>query len=297
MNNIEIEAFLAICRNKSISKASEELFISQSSLSSRLKSLEEHLGCPLLLRSKGSREVTLTTWGQAFYDLALQYQEITSRMDSLNKSILVESLSVSTIHSVGTHLLLPAFERFCYKYPQIHLVIQDMWAEMACTSIIHGKTDIAFSTSKIQTSQIIATPFISDPMTFICSGQSDYPDTVDFGMLSTDKEVYALWSAEIDYWHSSSFGVNALPSLYVEFDEQMALFVSKYNKWAVVPKSVAKHMTTHYDIRECKTTFKIPDRHIYMLRGKDRAETDNIHRFLDTLNEVFKNNKYYSPLV
>ena len=54
MNNIEIEAFLAICRNKSISKASEELYISQSTLSSRLKSLEEHLGCPLLLRSKGS---------------------------------------------------------------------------------------------------------------------------------------------------------------------------------------------------------------------------------------------------
>lgn len=40
MTTEEIEAFVAICEAKSISKAAEQLFISQPSLSTKLKTLE-----------------------------------------------------------------------------------------------------------------------------------------------------------------------------------------------------------------------------------------------------------------
>ena len=76
MTHAEMEAFLAICRHKNISKAADELYISQTSLSARLKALEEELGYTLLLRGKGKREVTLTSRGQTFHGLALQYQSI-----------------------------------------------------------------------------------------------------------------------------------------------------------------------------------------------------------------------------
>ena len=48
MTNLEIETFLTICWHKSISKVSEALYISQSSLSTRLKKLEQEIGCQLL---------------------------------------------------------------------------------------------------------------------------------------------------------------------------------------------------------------------------------------------------------
>ena len=41
MTTEEIEAFVAICEAKSISKAAEQLFISQPSLSTKLKTLEQ----------------------------------------------------------------------------------------------------------------------------------------------------------------------------------------------------------------------------------------------------------------
>ena len=44
MTDLEIEVFLAICKHKNISKAAEKMFISQSSISERLKSLEKKLG-------------------------------------------------------------------------------------------------------------------------------------------------------------------------------------------------------------------------------------------------------------
>ena len=76
MTHLEIEAFLAICKHKTISKAATELFISQSTLSERLKTLEGKLNHTLLLRRKGIREITLTPEGHTFYKLALQYQEL-----------------------------------------------------------------------------------------------------------------------------------------------------------------------------------------------------------------------------
>ena len=291
MTSVEIETFLAICRHKSISKAAEEMIISQSTLSMRLKAMEERLGCPLLLRSKGNREITLTTWGQAFYDLALQYQEITRKMESLNRSILVESLNIAAIHSVGAHLLLPAVERFSRKYPQIHLTVQDMWAELACAGLISGKIDLVFSTSKIETAQIVASPFLTDPMVFLCSSASDYPETVELDMLSADSEVYTLWSAEIEHWHHNTFGSETLPSLHVEFEEQIARFCAEYGKWAIVPQSVAKDLAASYPVRQCRTAFPIPARSVYILRSRDRAGSDNILRFLDTLREVLSESR------
>ena len=75
MTHLEIEAFLAICKHKTISKAASELFISQSTLSERLKTLEGKLNHTLLLRRKGIREITLTPEGHTFYKLALQFRE------------------------------------------------------------------------------------------------------------------------------------------------------------------------------------------------------------------------------
>ena len=41
MTNSEINAFIVVCKEKSISKAADKLFISQSSLSTKIKTLEK----------------------------------------------------------------------------------------------------------------------------------------------------------------------------------------------------------------------------------------------------------------
>ena len=53
--------FLAVAREQSISGAAQSLHLSQPTLSTQLKGLEEELGKQLLIRgTKGSRKVTLT---------------------------------------------------------------------------------------------------------------------------------------------------------------------------------------------------------------------------------------------
>ena len=115
----EILAFLEICRCKSISKAAEKLFISQSSLSTKIRILERKLGYSLFIRGKGSRSVMLTDKGEKFLGLAVKYQEILEKMLALGRDGGSEKLRISSMNSLGTHLLTPVYERFMAENPDI----------------------------------------------------------------------------------------------------------------------------------------------------------------------------------
>ena len=120
----EILAFLEICRCKSISKAAEKLFISQSSLSTKIRILERRLGYSLFIRGKGSRSVMLTDKGEKFLGLAVKYQEILEKMLALGRDGGSEKLRISSMNSLGTHLLTPVYERFMAENPDIILEIK-----------------------------------------------------------------------------------------------------------------------------------------------------------------------------
>ena len=291
MTNMGIEAFLAICRHKNISKAADELYITQASLSARLKALEEELGCTLLLRGKGKRELTLTTQGQSFYTLALQYRDVMQKMNAVGYAAPSERLRVSAINSVGNYLLPAVLERFASEHPHIRLTVQDMEAELACLSIISGKTDIAFSTSKVETDQIVATPFMSEPFAVICAADAAFPAQVTREDLPLENEVYISWSAEYAFWRQTAFGSEEAAHIRLELMGQIGMFASMPGKWALVPCSVANHLCTYNGLRQCTPLFPIPQRSIYVLRHRDNAESPAILCFLDTLRDVLGQQK------
>ena len=172
MTNAGIEAFLIVCKQHSISKAAAELFISQSSLSIRLQTLEKEVGCPLFFRHKGSREMVLTEEGKRFYQLSLQYQDIVRSMLAIGNR--KSSLRLSALNSVSTYLLPPVYEQFMRDHPDIHLEIQDMTVEAACQSLLRGETDLAFTSDVPRTDAIRAELVMAEPMDLICAAGSCY---------------------------------------------------------------------------------------------------------------------------
>ncbi len=84
MNLTALETFLAIIDTGNLVRAAEKLHVSQSTVTTRLQSLERELGAPLLNRQKSGVELTeagrrfrhhaevmLELWGQAIQDVAL----------------------------------------------------------------------------------------------------------------------------------------------------------------------------------------------------------------------------------
>ena len=288
MTHPEIEAFLAICEYKTISKAAEVLFVSQSSLSERIKTLESKAGCTLFHRGKGIRETSLTTEGKRFLRLALQYKEIYDQMLAVGQTDQTEQLRVSSFNSVGGYLLPLVYENFTQAYPQIQLIAQDISTEQACHNLEHNETDLSFTTEHINTEQLMTMSMLSEPMVFVCPKTAPYPETVSLDMLEAKNEVYLKWSNAYMRWLESAFGIDVKQYACIAMADQFRYFTHNSNCWAIVPQSVAKGLTGFPNIRQCQLQFYVPNRILYILMNRNSINNVVVESFLDELKKTLQ---------
>ena len=285
MTNAEIEAFIAVCEYKNISKAADKFYISQSSLSTKIKTLEEKIGCPLFTRSKGSRNITLTEEGHKFLELALKYQEIVNEMMSVGIKSRPPKLRVSSIDSMGTYLFTPVYEQFMYRMPNIILEIQDMESHPAYVSMEAGLTDLSFTVSRRESKKVITFKAFSEPMIFVCSSLSSFPSTVGLSDLDVKNEIYIPWFETFMQWHDEIFGNKRHPQIQLQIMSQLEFFLAKPNNWAVVPASAAYGLTKNPSIEKRPISFSVPNRVTNCLYVPDDSKECLVSCFLECLRE------------
>jgi len=125
--NIDFELyriFYVVANHCNITKASEELSISQPAISKSIKNLEEQLGGQLFVRTK--RGVVLTEEGKEFYNYIKQAIEYINNAenkftDLINLETGCIKIGIST--TLTKEFLLPYLEEFHSLYPKIDIQI------------------------------------------------------------------------------------------------------------------------------------------------------------------------------
>lgn len=119
-----LQYFLAVAREQNISSAAESLHLSQPTLSTQLKGLEEELGKQLLIRgTKGSRRVLLTEEGMLLRKRAeeiLELVRITQREIAQSDEAIAGDVYIGAGESDMIRLLARAAKRLQGPYPHIH---------------------------------------------------------------------------------------------------------------------------------------------------------------------------------
>lgn len=116
--------FYYVARHKSITRAAELLQRSQPNLTRVIKSLEEQLGCSLLVRNH--RGVALTPEGAALYEhVKVAVESLQAGQDALCRSRSLESgvLALSAGEVALRCLLLPVLKQYRSRYPGVQLKI------------------------------------------------------------------------------------------------------------------------------------------------------------------------------
>lgn len=145
MNLRFVEAFVWVARLKSVTRAAEKLFLTQSAVSSRIAALEEELGVPLVdRRDRGFR---LTTAGNRFLDyaerlLALQ-REIRQELGAPEQ--LPVSLRVGGIETVLHTWLIPLVEWLKAKKPHLEFELNVEMTHVLNEQVRRGGLDLIFS--------------------------------------------------------------------------------------------------------------------------------------------------------
>lgn len=291
----EIECFLAICRYKTVTLAAENLFITQPSLSARLKTLENELNCTLFSRKKGNREMTLTALGKAFYELAIQYESITNQMMNL-KASKCNTIRISAINSVSTCFLPAVYNCFMEEYPDYHLEIQDMELDTVTKSILEGNTDLGFTSGKTTDDRLIQTPVFVEKMVLIASNGLNFnKKTISVNDLENHKEIHIEWSRSYVNWHKRNFK-NDYPQITISIMAQLKQFMTQGNSWAIVPISVADKIFSDGTVTVLDTDFDIPSREISVLTSADN-NSEIVRQFFQCIKKVTNETKEFCSLI
>ncbi len=284
MTDMGIECFLAVCRHKSASRAAEVLYITQPSLSARLKTLERELGGDLFERRRGSREMTLTPAGRKFYKLAVQYEELVAQMRTVCFA-KPNTLRISSINSLGTYLLPEVYELFLQRYPTNSLELQDLEFPTAMDSIARGDTDLSFNSGSTIDDRLTRLPVFAEPMVLIRRDDGTVPTAVGVDDLRLQHEVYIAWNSAFASWHQTTFGAHH-PQISISIMAQLQPFLERSGYWAIVPLTVADGLSRTMPLQRVPTTFPLPVREISVYARKHPENSEAIDDLFGCLREI-----------
>jgi DNA-binding transcriptional LysR family regulator len=169
--------FESVARNESISKASEELYISQPAVSQSIKKLEETIGGELFNRTKHG--VTLTSEGKTFYEYikkGLDFIENGEKVFSSLKYLESGTIRIGASTTITRHILMPYLKEFHKLYPNIDIEIVNHLSGTLVSMLKSGLLDLlVLSLPHENSNDLIIHPFTTVQDIF-CSAP-EYMDT------------------------------------------------------------------------------------------------------------------------
>ncbi len=137
--------FLAIAREQSIVRAAQSLHLSQPTLSTQIKGLEEELGKQLLIRgTKGSRKIILTEEGMILRKRAeeiLNLVQKTEKEITLSDQVVAGDVYIGAGETDAVRLIAKAARNLNKTYPGIHYHISSGNARFVLEQLEKGLID------------------------------------------------------------------------------------------------------------------------------------------------------------
>jgi DNA-binding transcriptional LysR family regulator len=164
----QLKYFESIVRNKKISKAAEELFVTQPSISTQLKALEKELDCKLLERT--AREISLTEPGEVLYKytqkILKQLKEAQQEIENL-RNLHTGEIFIGALPTIVTSWLPLLLSRFKDKYPSISIHIREMSTLDIQQALRDFDIQLGITTYPVKDEEIVSDQFIEEELLVI----------------------------------------------------------------------------------------------------------------------------------
>lgn len=265
MNLPEIEAFLAVVQTGSLSKASQQLFITQPTLSHRIQTLEKELGYQLLIRSKGQRQVELTYQGREFVLIAEKWLTLWEESKHLRSASALPAFRAAATQTLSTYVMPDVYSRFIRRKLPVALEMYSFHYRESYEAVENRTVDAVFVSRIISSDKVSAIHVCSEKMVLLCSKSSPYAAPIHPGALPLEKGIYMLWNHNYAMWHEYWFG-SMQYSVYADSMRLVEGILADTDLWAIVPISAARAAVVNRNLHYLPLLESSPpDRPIYLL--------------------------------
>lgn len=293
MNQADIETFLMLVKTRNITKTAESLYVSQPTVSHRLKLLEEELGVPLLIRKKGYKKIELTPKGEEFIVIAQRWLSLmketmllksageemylsVASTDTLN-SCIFKDLYRSILHDTNLNLKLNISTHYSYEIYEL---------------LEKHTVDVGFVYHHLHYKNIISEPVLREKMYVVQEWDSAIrKDQINIEELDPENEVAFLWETNYQIWHEQMISKGKRNSLEVDIYSLFSEFLRDKGRWAIAPVTVVNRLQSEQRVfvSEIANKKKPPERITYIIRHKDmnEAKINTLKIFEERINQYF----------
>ncbi len=298
MVNLELyRVFYVVAKCGSLTKAAEELYISQPAVSQAIKQLESQLGGKLFNRTHKGMELTETGGKQIFdtVEKALKlFADAESKYAEL-KDTATGIVRICASDTVSTHFLLPYIKKYHEKYPNVNLILQNCTSSETIELLKNNKGDIGFVNLPIDDTDInLSNSVMQLHDTFVASenfkeltkGVVDLKRLQDYPLLMLELST-ATRQAIVSFAHSQ--GIHLHPEIELASLELMVQLAKNGIGIACIPREFVLHeLNEEKSLTEIKTNPTLPTRAIGLALPKKENMTFAVREFIKLIGKEDK---------
>lgn len=267
----DIETFLELVRTRNITKTAEHLYLSQSTVSNRLKQLEDDLGYQLIVRAKGQRAIKLTRQGQDFVPIAERWKNLFEETESLKNSA-ISTLRLAVSESTYYSTLAPILLEFLDTYPKYKVSVQLCDSELIYDLVEKDLVDYGIASYDAYRPSIETCCLDSRPLCIIRYSENPIPGlTIHPRELDPKKEIRFTGGhfSNMNTWREKWFGLAHEERLDLNASRAIIPFMSNTDYWALLPADVAENLAKEvslqiYELEDPPTPWKV-----YLLKKRN----------------------------
>lgn len=285
--------FYFVSKYGSISKAAEELSITQPAVSQAIKHLETDLECALFVRtSKGVRQ---TKEGNVLYEYVKRgYETLLAGEKKLSEMLDLEEgeICVGASDMTLKYYLLPYLEQFHEKFPQIRVIVTNAPTPETLQHLQDGKIDFGIvSTPVVEKQDFSYTPVRKIQDTFV-AGKAfaglknktlSYQELNQLPLMSLEGNTSTRTYVEE---FLAKHGVVTNPEFELATSDMLVQFAMRNLGIASVVEDFAAEGLARGELFQLKFEEEIPPREICIVRNERIPVSAAAKRLLDTLETI-----------
>lgn len=292
----QLESFCAVVRYQSFTKAAEKLYISQPTISTHIRMLEQEFNSRLIIRT--TKNIEITPHGKELFACAQKIftlkNDLIQKWSEENKKII--RIGASTIPA--DYILPEVLPLFCQKYPDIQLHIHQNDSGNILQSILNGKFTIGMVGMKSFEKELDFVPFFHDEIVMITPKQENF---LHFSQkaFNQDDLISLLKKETIILREQCSGSKKRLESYFeqINLSEKSLNIIARLNDQESIKKLVASGLGISFISAKAITdadnllTIKLPEnnltRSLYFAYHKDYILKEHILSFIKFVQNFY----------
>lgn len=271
--------FYTVAKCGSLTKAAEELYISQPAVSQAIKQLESQLGGKLFNRVSRGMELTETGGVQmlAIVEQALKMLDGAEDRFKAIKNIATGNLRISASDTNITHFLMRYIKKYHELYPNVTISLKNSTSKETIDLIKQNKADVGLINLPVYDKDILLTGQTGEvedifvacdkyenlfDTTIELKNIPNYPVLMLDNSTTTSKEIYNFLE---------SLNINVVPEFEVSSVEMLVEMAKNGLGIACIPRRYILDELKRGELHEIKTTPKLPLRMTGVVVSKEGA--------------------------